>query len=130
MVLIEHLLLCSQNILFVLSVALRSCTFVSILFLFICFCFCLLFLCLVLLLALFMFIWSYYPEPTRSFVVVNERWKSDPAAVFGDLGVQVVTGHRFLGGFIGSPKERDEYVMFKVDRWVRHIDVLSEAATS
>ena len=42
----------------------------------------------------------------------------------------MVTGHRFLGGFIGSPKERDEYVMSKVDRWVRHIDVLSEAASS
>ena len=23
----------------------------------------------------------------------------------------MVTGHRFLGGFIGSPKERHEYVM-------------------
>ena len=69
-------------------------------------------------------------KSTKSFVVVNERWKSDAAAVFGDLGVQVVTGHRFLGGFIGSPMERDEYVMSKVDRWVRHIDVLSEAASS
>ena len=34
----EHLLLCSQNILFVLAVALRSCVFVFILFLFIWFC--------------------------------------------------------------------------------------------
>ena len=42
----------------------------------------------------------------------------------------MVTGHIFLGGFIGSPRERDEYVMSKVDRWVRHIDVLSEAASS
>ena len=73
---------------------------------------------------------GYYPEPTKRFVAVNERWKSDAAAVFGDLGVQVVTGYRFLGGFIGSPKERDEYVMSKVDKWVRHIDVLSEAASS
>ena len=73
---------------------------------------------------------GYYPEPTKSFVVVSERWKSDAAAVFGDLGVQVVTGHRFLGGFIGSPRERDEYVMSKVDRWMRHIDVLSEAAST
>ena len=42
----------------------------------------------------------------------------------------MVTGHRFLGGFNGSPRERDEYVMFKVDRLVRHIDALSEAALS
>ena len=54
---------------------------------------------------------GYYPEPTKTFVIVNEQWKSDAAAVFGNLGVQMVTGHRFLGGFIGSPKERHEYVM-------------------
>ena len=42
----------------------------------------------------------------------------------------MVTGHRFLGGFIGSCRERDEYVMSKVHRWVRYIDVLSEAASS
>ena len=29
------------------------------------------------------------------------------------LNLQVVTGHGFLGGFIGSCSERDEYVMFK-----------------
>ena len=73
---------------------------------------------------------GYYPEATKSFVVINERWKSDAAVVFGDLGVQVVTGQRILGGFIGSPKESDQYVMSKVDRWVRHSDVLSEAASS
>ena len=50
--------------------------------------------------------------------------------MFGDLGVQVVTGHRCLGSFIGSHKERDEYVMSKVHRWVRHIDVLSETTSS
>ena len=54
---------------------------------------------------------GYHLEPTKSFVVVSERWRSDATAIFGDLGVQVATGHRFLGGFIGSHSERDEYVM-------------------
>jgi len=38
---------------------------------------------------------GYYPEPIKSFVVVNEQWMSKAAAIFGDLGVRVVTGHRF-----------------------------------
>ena len=46
------------------------------------------------------------------------------------MGVQVVTDHRFLGDFIGSHSKRDEYVMSKVCRWVKHIDVLSETALS
>jgi len=56
---------------------------------------------------------GYYPEPTKSFIVVNECWRNDTDALFGDLGVQVVTGHRFLGGFIGSQWEREEYVESK-----------------
>ena len=54
---------------------------------------------------------GYYPEPKTSFVVVNERWRSDVVAIFGNLGVQVVTGYRFLDGFIGRRSERDGYVM-------------------
>ena len=54
--------------------------------------------------------------------------KNEAAAIFGDLVIQVVTGHRFLGGFIGSHSERDEYVVSKVQRWVGHLDLLSEAA--
>ena len=68
---------------------------------------------------------GYHPEPIKSFVVVNDRWKNEAAAIFGDLGIQVVTGHRFLGGFIGNHSERDKYV---TQRWVGHLDLLSEAA--
>ena len=71
---------------------------------------------------------GYHPKPTKSFVVVTDRWKNEAAAIFGDLGIQVVTGRRFLGGFIGSHSERDEYVMSKVRQWVGHLDLLSEAA--
>ena len=57
---------------------------------------------------------GYHPEPTASFVVINDQWKNEAAAIFHDLGIQVVTGHRFLGGFIGNHSKRDEYVMSKV----------------
>jgi len=36
----------------------------------------------------------------------------------------MVTGHRFLGGFIGG----DKCVMSKVHKWVEHVDVLAKAA--
>ena len=58
--------------------------------------------------------YGYHPQPTKSFVVINDRWKNEAAAIFGDLGIQVVIGHRFFGGFIGSYSERDEYIMSKV----------------
>ena len=73
---------------------------------------------------------GYHPEPTKSFVVVNEQWRSEAVAILGDLGIQVVTGHRFRGGFLGSHSERDEYVMSKVRKWVGHVDVLAGAAVT
>ena len=34
--------------------------------------------------------------------------------VLGDLGIRIVTGHRFLGGFIRDSGDRQNFVMQKV----------------
>jgi len=73
---------------------------------------------------------GYFPEPTKSFVVVSERFKGETEAVFGGLGVRVVTGHRFLGGFIGSLSGRNEYVQSKVHKWAGYINVLADVAST
>ena len=41
-----------------------------------------------------------------------------------------MTGHRFLGGFLGSRSERDEKGMSKVHKWVGHVDVLAGAVVT
>ena len=41
-----------------------------------------------------------------------------------------MTGHRFLGEFLGSRGERDEYVISKVRKWVGHVNALAEAAVT
>jgi len=71
---------------------------------------------------------GYFSEPTKSFVVVSERFKGEAEAAFGGLGVHVVTCHRFLGGFIGSLSARDDYVLSKVHIWAGHINVLADVA--
>ena len=73
---------------------------------------------------------GYFPEPTKSFVAISERFKGEAEAVFGGLGVHVVTGHRFLGGFIGSLSARDDYVLSKVHRWAGHINMLADVAST
>ena len=45
---------------------------------------------------------GYYPEPTKSILVVtlgNVAWAKEH---FRGLGIRVVTGHRYLGGFLGN----------------------------
>ena len=50
--------------------------------------------------------------------------------VFGDLGVQVVTGHRFLGGFIEDSGDRQNFVLQKVLQWSGHVRTLAAVASS
>jgi len=71
---------------------------------------------------------GYFPRPTKSFVVVSERFKGEAEAVFGGLCVHVVTGHKFLGGFIGSLSARDDYVLSKVHKWAGYINILVDVA--
>lgn len=34
--------------------------------------------------------YNSFPEPPKSFVIVNEWWKNKATVIFGDLGVQVL----------------------------------------
>ena len=71
---------------------------------------------------------GYFPEPSKRFVVVGEHCKSEAEALFRDLGVIVVTGHRYLGGFIGDLNQRNVFVRKKVDGWVNHVHVFGDIA--
>ena len=41
---------------------------------------------------------GYFPEPTKSVVVVDSEDVQEAQELFSDLGVEVVTSHRLLGG--------------------------------
>ena len=42
------------------------------------------------------------------------------------MGVQVVTGHRYLSGFIGDLHDRDVFVHHKVNKWVNYVNMFSD----
>ena len=48
---------------------------------------------------------GYFPELAKCFVVVDERFHSEAESLFRGLGVRIVTGHRYLGGFIGDSSQ-------------------------
>ena len=62
---------------------------------------------------------------------VNERivWDVEEAKLeFAGLSMQVATGSRYLGSFIGEATERDIRITDKVDDWVYSIKKLAGAA--
>ena len=72
---------------------------------------------------------GYFPEPSKCFLVVAPSQLSLANDIFGPLGIQIVTGHRFLGGFIGDLDERRNFVIDKVLQWSNHVKTLAAVAS-
>ena len=71
-------------------------------------------------------VYGYSPKPSKSYIVVNVRSVERANTIFGPLGVNVVTSHRFLGGVVGDRDGRNEFLRSQVDGWSDILDHLSE----
>ena len=74
--------------------------------------------------------YGYFPEPNKSSLIVKESMLSYARSCFHDLGVNVVTNCRFLGGVIGDTPGKHSFVSRQVGEWSHYIDVLSSVAVN
>ena len=74
--------------------------------------------------------YGYHPEPSKTVLIVGPSDVQRAFALFSDLGIRVVSGGRFLGGFIGESNLAAEFVSSKVQLWSRCIRKLSDVADS
>ena len=72
--------------------------------------------------------YGYFPEPSKTVLVVGPSDIQQASELFADLGIKVVTGGRFLGGFIGEKTLAAEFVSSKVQLWCHCIGQLSDVA--
>jgi hypothetical protein len=74
--------------------------------------------------------YGYYPEPKKSYLVVKEKFKDVAEEIFGDLGVKIVTGQRFLGGYIGDIEAKQIHVQEKIANWCEQLSTLATIAAN
>ena len=74
--------------------------------------------------------YRYHPQPKKTVLIVDKEFDSETQEEFDHLGVRVVRGHRFLGGFIGDLEAISQFVQGKVKEWTNSITILSEVAQS
>ena len=67
---------------------------------------------------------GYFPGPTKSILVVSENNVPQAKEYFRGMGVQVVTGSRYLGGFIGERETEDQWIQAKVEGWLESVRTL------
>ena len=53
---------------------------------------------------------GYFPKLSKSFLLVSDRFRPDAKRSFGTLGVRIVAGHHFLGGYLGDHSRWVQYV--------------------
>jgi hypothetical protein len=72
---------------------------------------------------------GYFPEPAKSILIVHPAMVEEARRIFtGPLKVKVVTGARFLGGFVGEESERRAYVAVKTKEWTGLTTRMAEIA--
>ena len=71
---------------------------------------------------------GYYNEVSKMILVVAPQFVDRAKERFKEFGVQVLTGHRLLGGFIGSESEKSSWVLKKIDAWTQYIQKISKVA--
>ena len=52
--------------------------------------------------------WGYIPEPSKSILVIREESFESAKNILGDLNFKVQSGARYLGGFVGDEKKKEE----------------------
>ena len=68
---------------------------------------------------------GYYPEASKSWLIVKEKAKQRAFTVFKDTAIKITTeGQRHLEAVISSFKYKCEYVQNKIDEPIKEIKVL------
>ena len=71
---------------------------------------------------------GYFPRPAKTVLVVGPSFVNQSTSMFSDLGIKIVSGSRFLGGFVGEHSMASDYVAQKVKMWVDCVKHLSDVA--
>ena len=73
-------------------------------------------------------LYGYYPEPSKSILIVSQKNLLAAQAAFKDFEFTITTGNRYLGGYIG---EKDSLVLWlreKVAYWTEAVKELASVA--
>ena len=71
---------------------------------------------------------GYYPEPTKSILIVPPHSLEDAETAFADLDFKVTTGSSYLGSFIGEMDSRVTWIQEKVANWSETVKELASVA--
>ena len=67
----------------------------------------------------------YFMEATKSILVVAEQNVTWATEYFRGMCIKIVTGSRYLGGFVGERETERQWVRTKVEGWEESVKTLA-----
>ena len=71
---------------------------------------------------------GYTPQPHKCILVTSDRNLSSAKSKFERYGMKVVIGSQYLGGFIGSPTLRSDWLREKASFWEKALKSMARAS--
>ena len=68
---------------------------------------------------------GYYPEPTKIILVVAPRNVAWAEELFRGMGIQVLPGHQYIGGFIGDREAEMRWLADNITGWADSVENLA-----
>ena len=72
--------------------------------------------------------WGYFPDPTNSILVVSLQNVPRVEAFLQGYDIQVITGRRYLRGFIGTEAVQARWLEENVESWRSLVAIMDEVA--
>ena len=66
-----------------------------------------------------------HPDPDKSSIITYLYNLDIATSLFQENGFNITTGIRYIGGFIGSEEDANNYIWVKVEQWVNSVGVFS-----
>ena len=73
-------------------------------------------------------LYSYFLEPNKSVLVVSPWNVPQAEALFMGCGLQIVTGSRYLGGFVGTDTKQAHWLGENISVWRDSVATLAGVA--
>jgi hypothetical protein len=76
--------------------------------------------------------YGYFPEPAKCIYICKAEDEPIAREEFERLGLHIKysRGERYLGGFVGSGKKKEEWVKEKVSSWVDDVHIMADVAVN
>jgi hypothetical protein len=71
---------------------------------------------------------GYFPEPSKSILIVRNHNLEKARTAFADLKFQITTGSRYLGGFVGEEEALRSWIKEKTTLWTPAIHEIASAS--